>query len=274
MTEGKKESLADRAITWLCILILVGLCIREFSHLYRTPDSIAKHDDAYESHFIVSASFPFIGRYFLLPPERIEPGQRYPLTVVLQGRSSHIYAADTLASPAFRRRYPGFVLVPIAPVRSLWETPANDDYSMPGLPFPDAMPQVLDEIENLVAAGQIDPSRIYLTGHSMGGMGVIGALEQHPGLFAGGLVLSGMWDPAQTTHIDAPVGLFHGSADAQIPAPVARRIASSLHARGKTVFYEELEGAGHDIWKIVYPSTQVWDWLYAQRRADVAPRRD
>ncbi len=267
MTERKKQGLFDRIIEILCVLILLVLAVRECSHLYRTPDSITRHGSLYEHHYIVSTKFPFIGAYFLMTPENYDPKISYPLTVILQGRSPFIYAADTLAQTEFRIRYPGFVLVPIAPVRSLWETPADKKYELPSyIKFPDAMPQVLDQMLQVTKEYNIDKSRMYLTGHSMGGAGVIGALQRYPEIFAAATALSGVWDPMDTREINTPLWIFHGAADRQISPLYSKQVAEALKVQGKTVQYNEVPDVEHDSWKIVYPNKIIWDWLFSHRR--------
>lgn len=255
----------DKIVTGFCYVILLYFVVNEFHHLYWTPVSVKS--DLYERHYNISGTFPFIGSYFLMEPVNYNPNYKYPVVVVLHGISKRVYAAEYLAQEKFRDRYPTFVLVPLAPKRAFWEQPANDQYALPQLiPYPDHMPSVMNALQTVSAKYQVDQDRIYITGHSMGGMGVIGALQNYPNVFAGGLALSGTWDPAETQNITAPLWLFHGGADAQIPVGFSRNIAGTMKQSGQFVQYTELAGEGHDIWKIIYPSASVWTGMFAQRK--------
>jgi pimeloyl-ACP methyl ester carboxylesterase len=120
-----------------------------------------------------------------MKPQDYNTRYKYPLVVALHGISNRVYAAEYLAEGNFRNRYKAFVLVPIAPKRAFWETPDNEDYSLPQfIPYPDHMPHVMHTINTLQERYNIDRNKIYLTGHSMGGQGVFGALQNYPGTFA------------------------------------------------------------------------------------------
>lgn len=258
-----KRSLFDNIIQWFAIAVLAYFAVNEFSHLYRTSESIVVHQDVYERHYNLTLNFPFVGSYFLMKPKDYDPKYKYPVVVVLQGISKRIYAAEYLAEENYRERYRAFVIVPVSPVRAFWEKPQNKEYSLPQMiPYPDHMPQVVGMIDDVRGQYTIDKDRIYITGHSMGGMGVIGALQRYPDLFAAGIALSVVWNPAETDKIKSPLWIIHGSKDGQIPVQYSRQVAQTLSGRGMDVKYDELAGIRHDTWKIIYPSGSVWDWLF------------
>lgn len=85
-----------------------------------------------------------------MPPKDYTPDKSYPLVVALHRISKRVYAAEYLATEAFRTRYPAFVLVPIAPKRAFWESPKNKDYTFPrSIPYPDYLPSVIDAINEV-----------------------------------------------------------------------------------------------------------------------------
>lgn len=245
-------------------MILLFCAVNEFSYLYRAPQSVAQNRHLYSRHYNLTARLPFVGSYFLMAPETIESGTACPAVVVLRGISRRVYAAEYLAQQDYRRRYPAYVIVPSLPERAFWIRPRDGDYAPPQMiPYPDHMPQVMAMIGAVVKDNPVDPRRIYLTGHSMGGMGVVGALQACPGMFAAGLALSGTWNPAKTDQIRSPLWMIHGGSDPQIPASFSRLTAQRLRARQAAIRYDEIPGQGHDIWKIVYPRPEAWDWLFS-----------
>lgn len=261
-----KRSLFDRAINAVAVLILIGAAVNEFSHVYRVPESIEAAPHLYTRHLSWSGTFPFVGSYFLMQPEGYDPARSYPLVVALHGVSPRIYAAEALASPAFRRAYPVFVMVPIAPPRAFWATPENPAYRMQRMiPYPDHLPQIMAGIDAVAASYPIDPRRVYIVGHSMGGAGVMGALQRYPERFAAGIASAGLWDAAETRAVDDPIWILHGTADPVMPYAHSRALAVELRARGVQARFSALSGRGHDIGTTVYAKREIWDWLLSQR---------
>jgi dienelactone hydrolase len=137
----------------------------------------------------------------------------------------------------------------------------------------------LEVLDNATASYPIDPDRVYLTGHSMGGHGVWHVGTAHPDLFAAmgpgaGWTSFGLYipwflqkssifaEPAQIEVRDAalredqplafvdnlsnvPVFIFQGGADDNVPPTHARMFASRLDDLGYTYRYKEIPGKGH-----------------------------
>jgi predicted peptidase len=264
--EKPKRSTFDKIINGICIAILIYAVIDEFSHFYRTLDSIKENTQLYERHYSVSSVFPFIGRYFLMTPENYDPQKRYPLVVALHGVSTRTYAAESLAQPIFRKAYPVFVMVPIAPKRAFWATPQDKAYRMVNyLPYPDHLPQVMAGIKDISARYAIDKTRIYIVGHSMGASGVFGALERYPDFFAAGVASSGAWSPDEVSHINDPLLVFHGSSDPNISVQYSMNFMTIYQEKNIPITVNIMKGEGHGIGRMVYDQKQVWDWLLSTR---------
>jgi predicted peptidase len=133
-----------------------------------------------------------------------------------------------------------------------------------------------------------DPDRIYLTGLSMGGYGCWYLAFENPKRFAAIVpVCSGIIPPAnlpELKQIPATVGVtdpytvvaervkaiptwvFHGSADDLIPVSESRKMVEALKRLGATVRYTEFEGVEHNSWDRAYAESELWTWLFSQRR--------
>ena len=130
----------------------------------------------------------------------------------------------------------------------------------------------LDALESLADAKLrygIDPTRVYLTGHSMGGHGTWHLGVHHPGLFAvlgpsagwssfmsyGGLQeSSGAWGRASAHHDTMDylsnlsrraVYVVHGDADNNVPISEGRALYEAVQAYTDDVAMHEQPGAGH-----------------------------
>ncbi|MEZ5815315.1 MAG: alpha/beta hydrolase-fold protein [Alphaproteobacteria bacterium] len=259
----KKEQSPFRHLR-LAILLLI-LAFLATPHLRSSLDTIRQNPDQYEHHYSFGLTFPFVGSYYLMKPENYDPAKQYPLVVALHGVSKHAYPAEALAQPDFRKKYPFFIMVPIAPGQAFWATPKNKNYQMDqgALPWPDHLPLVISGIEGIASQYNINKSKIIITGHSMGASGVIGALERYPDYFSGGIGSSGVWDPNQISNIRTPLFIFHGTQDAAVPVHYATALKEAARNKGRLIRVHILENRGHEIGSVIYKSPQVWDNLIA-----------
>ena len=257
-----KSSLFDRLINVICVVILLFFVVNEFSHLYRSLVTIQASPDLYERHYTVSTTFPFVGSYFLMEPKNYNPKYSYPLVVVLHGVSTHAYAAEALANPQFRNRYPFFVMVPIAPKRAFWATPKDKAYRMKqNIPYPDSLPHVIAGVNDIKKNYVIDDRKIMITGHSAGGSGVIAAMEKYHDVFKAGIASSGAWSPNEISNIKSPLFIYHGTKDSAVPVRYSQNIKQAAKALNKPIYVEYLKGKGHGIGGYVYSNSKVWDRL-------------
>lgn len=257
-----KSGLFDQMINIICVVIVLFFAVNEFSHLYRSLDTIKAAPDLYERHYTFSTTFPFVGSYFLMEPKNYDPKYSYPLVVVLHGVSTHAYAAEALANPKFRDTYPFFVMVPIAPKRAFWASPEDKAYRMKqNIPYPDNLPHVIAGVNDIQKSYVIDERKVMISGHSAGGSGVIGALEKYPDVFKAGIASSGAWSPNEISHIKSPLFIYHGTNDAAVPVQYANNLKQAAKALKKPISVKYIKGQGHGIGGYVYSNPKVWDRL-------------
>ncbi|MFN9160683.1 MAG: prolyl oligopeptidase family serine peptidase [Planctomyces sp.] len=220
-------------------------------------------------------------RYRLLKP--LTTDQPLPLVVFLHGagergtdnRLQLLYLPDQLAQPRWRQRFPCYVLAPQCRPDRKW---MNVDWSAPGDPeMPkdpsDQLQVVLQMIQKTIAEEQIDRSRIYLTGLSMGGFGSFDLAIRHPDLFAAVAPICGAADPSQVGRLkDHPLWIVHGDQDQAVPVERSRSAAAALRKAGGNPTYVELPGVGHNSWNPAYNDEDgLLPWLFRQRRAAAVP---
>ncbi len=141
--------------------------------------------------------------------------------------------------------------------------------------------QVVALVDELVAnpALSIDPSRVYLTGVSMGGAGVWSIAAHAPQIFAAIVPIC-----AAAQHVSAgalertPAFVWHGANDVIVPVAFSDQSVAALEAVGNPhVRYSRLDHApapigwphydGHASWIPAFSeSSPLWDWLSEQRR--------
>ncbi len=108
---------------------------------------------------------------------------------------------------------------------------------------------------------RIDPSRVYLTGMSLGGFGTWELANRYPHKFAAIAPLCGgakdEW-AKNLTHL--PIWVFHGAKDNLVPVVRSDRMVDALIACEAPVVYSRLAGKGHDIHR-VYNDDNLYEWF-------------
>jgi len=126
-------------------------------------------------------------------------------------------------------------------------------------------------LDRLIRDYRIDPLRIYVTGHSMGGRGALYFAYRLPSRFAAVLALS-PYSPitawgnklAQT-----PLWLFHGTADTRASITETKELVGAIQSAGGHPRFNSLEGRDHLILD-VYDRPDVYQWLLQQKRSTSA----
>ena len=219
--------------------------------------------------------------YRLLRPETSADdgrnGHRYPLVLFLHGAGERgndntkqlKYLPTWLADPALRQRHPCFVLAPQCRMDERWVDVSWADAKstpQPATPTVD-LAAATKALEETLVQEAVDPTRIYLTGLSMGGYGTWDLAARMPDRFAAILPVCGGGDDRVAARIAAlPIWCFHGDADTAVPVDRSRTMIAALKAAGGRPIYSELPGVGHDSWTPAYRDGFVLDWLFSQRK--------
>ena len=122
--------------------------------------------------------------------------------------------------------------------------------------------EVIALVKDLVKSLPLDKTRIYVTGHSMGGFGTCHLLAAEPRLFAAGIPMAGCSGNAGTLK-RVPLWIFHAADDDVVKPDTARSLAKALE-RAKGFKYTEFPDGGHGIPGRVFQDDAVVEWLFAQ----------
>lgn len=204
--------------------------------------------------------------YYLLGPDKAQPGVKYPLIVVLHGRSGHAYGAWVLAKKVVKEDMPAFVMVPMMTEDAVdWTA---DSFRKKDWQNSRPMDHVAILTRSLTAQLPIDPDRIYITGYSMGGVGTFGMIEAFPDLFAAAVPICGAWYPDQgAKFVNIPIWAFHGTDDRSVPVQQTRDIINAIKKAGGSPKYTEYPGVDHNSWINAYNEPELWLWLLGQKKA-------
>lgn len=157
------------------------------------------------------------------------------------------------------RQLPFLVVAPQCPPDTIWSIHLD---------------ALLALIAHLETHYPVDPTRIYVTGLSMGGTGAWHLAVTYPHRFAAIAPVCGdhVWyvgDPAQVCAIrHLPVWCFHGALDTVIPVRVSQTLVSALQACGGNVRFTIYPDVGHNCWNQVYTTPELYTWLTKQQRLE------
>ena len=152
----------------------------------------------------------------------------------------------------------------------------------------EALKALMDEVVS--RRSDIDRSRLYVTGLSMGGYGIWSFLSHYPDYFAAAIPICGGGDPfrlpanrpgskkgienefdpdglSKATRI--PIWTFHGAKDGSVPIAETEMLVELLKTAGNhSVTFTAYEDAGHvEAWEQAYDDSSTWKWMFARRKA-------
>jgi len=131
----------------------------------------------------------------------------------------------------------------------------------------DAEKDVMDVLAEVRRAYNVDPDRIYLTGHSMGGFGTWSVAMDHPEVFAALAPISGgANNPASMSKIaHIPTLVVHGDNDPTVPVERSRVMVAMGKKLGTEIKYIEVPGGDHG--SVVAPNfPAVFEWFDLHKR--------
>jgi predicted peptidase len=192
-----------------------------------------------------------------LPKSYSAKGAPVPLIIFLHGsgeRGSDLNKVKAWGPPAVAEQDPSFpfmVVSPQAPEGEWWHARL-----LKGM------------IDDVLAKYNVDRSRVYLTGLSMGGYGAWDLAISYPQYFAAIAPVCGGGNTIRIAQMkNVPTWVFHGLKDDAVPEQESARMVAALKAAGGDVKYTMLPEAGHvDAWVHAYGEAGLFDWFLTQRK--------
>lgn len=204
--------------------------------------------------------------YLLYLPADYKPtGEPWPLMLFLHGageRGTNVQKVAVHGPPKLLKagsKLPFIVVSPQCPDNETWR---DED--------------LLALIDTIMARHNADPTRVYLTGLSMGGYGSWSLGSKFPERFAAIAPICGGGDQIRVLLASKEkkaalktlgVWAFHGAKDSVVPLEESQRMTSALKRAGcaevKLTVYPD---AGHDSWTQAYTEPEIWNWFLSHRR--------
>ncbi len=195
-----------------------------------------------------------------LPDDYHESDKSWPLVLFLHGSGERTGDLSRVATHGPLRHvregaaYPFVIVAPQQSEGAWWDARS--------------LGVLLDHVE---ATHRVDPSRIYVTGLSMGGFGAWNLAETYPDRFAAVAPICGGGTPGRicaAVESGTQFWAFHGALDQVIPAQRSVEMIQRIYGCGGVAQLTVYPDAHHDSWTRTYADPAFWEWMLAQRRTD------
>jgi len=197
-------------------------------------------------------------KYLLYLPDGYDKkGQALPLIVFLHGageRGNDLKKVKAWGIPKMlekKKDFPFIVVSPQCPAGAWWTE------------YAESLKALIDYIKTEY---NVDASRIYLTGLSMGGFGTWYMAERYPDEFAAIAPVCGGGDVFWAKQITVPVWAFHGAKDDVVLLQRSQEMVDAIKSAGnnnvKFTIYPEL---GHGCWEAAYGDEELYKWFLSHK---------
>ncbi|MCX6150709.1 MAG: prolyl oligopeptidase family serine peptidase [Ignavibacteriales bacterium] len=194
------------------------------------------------------------GYLLYLPEDYGKEKTKYPLVLFLHGsgeRGTDINLVKKHGPPMLvdqGKNFPFIIVSPQCPDDERWST------------------DVLDALLNNIEANyEVDLSRVYVTGLSMGGYGTWDLAITYPDRFAAIIPICGGGNADAVCKLkNIPAWVFHGQKDNVVPVKEAETMVNALKACGGNVKFTVYPEAGHNSWTETYNNPELYEWMQQQ----------
>ncbi len=198
--------------------------------------------------------------YLLYLPEDYDPNRKegYPTILFLHGageRGDSLNILTHWGPPriAEEQGLPFIVISPQCPKGYWWTS----------MMFP--LKSLLDYS---IKTYNIDTSRIYLTGLSMGGYGTFAFSLLYPNYFAAVAPMCGGGTPSMVNFCNnyPPIWVFHGDADKIVPIGSSQIMVDKMKDAGYDVKFTIYKGGDHYMFQRAYREEGLFDWFLEHKK--------
>ena len=197
--------------------------------------------------------------YVMCFPDDYSPDKKYPLLIYLHGAGSRggdiSIVSDAVTGPIGEinrgHKLPFIIAAPQCNVKMWFEISET----------------VLGFIDMVAARPDVDRTRIYLSGTSMGGYACWYFAMFRADLFAAILPVCGGGLPAFASYLKGlPVWAHHGALDNVVDVNESLAMVRQLRRLGSEVRLTIYPDREHDAWVPAFADPEVYTWLLAHRR--------
>lgn len=234
------------------VVIVLGILLAGCSTTKVTTEMLSTQT---AKHFSKTIAKEVALDYLLyLPSDYGQNGKKFPLVLFLHGsgeRGSDVNIVKKHGPPSLVEKGQKFPFILVSP-----QCPAGERWSA------ETLGPLLDDIESNY---NVDASRIYITGLSMGGFGTWDLASAYPDRFAALIPICGGGNVNTVCTLkNIPIWAFHGRKDDVVPFEQSEMLVNALKACGSNVKFTAYPEAKHDSWTITYDNPEVFEWMLSQ----------
>ena len=187
-----------------------------------------------------------------LPADYDKSDAKWPLILFLHGageRGDDLRQVEVHGPPKIvkQKDMPFIIVSPQCPKGSWW--PKQNEV-------------LINLLDDIVSRYNVDESRIYLTGLSMGGYGSWSLGCDHPERFAAIAPICGGGEPFFARKLkNTPVWAFHGAKDNVVGLKKSEEMVNAIKKAGGDVKLTVYPQAGHDSWTETYNNPELYEWF-------------
>ena len=192
-----------------------------------------------------------------------QPNEKFPVVIYLHGAK--------LCGRGLRSFHKYLTLDAIAKGRNI-ETMVIAPQNSGGNWKPERLNNVLEWVVNNY---NIDTTRIYVVGMSLGGYGAMDFVGTYPHKIAAAMALCGGCTLNDVQGLGTlPFWIIHGTADRAVTVEQSKKVVNALKEQGndKLLRFDWLPGANHGALARIYYLEQTYQWLFSHTLSDT-PRQ-
>ena len=205
---------------------------------------------------------------------------KYPLLLFLHGageRGSDNKAQLVHGSQIFRdslAKYPAIVIFPQCPKDDYWVNMESEGKGQARRmeiitdkgPNP-AMKMVIGLVDKMLAEDYVDPSRFYVAGLSMGGMGTMELGWRMPEKIAAAIAICGVGPREKAAEMkEVPFWFLHGLEDNVVPFRYSVSMLRAMQATGGKARITLCTGVGHNSWDNAFADPEFFTWMFSKSK--------
>ena len=186
-----------------------------------------------------------------------------------------VHGSFLFKSEDFRNNYPAIVVFPQCPEKSSWANVKRNSNKEIDKKF-DFLNEISENkqlimVEKLLDFIQkqynIDPTRRYVGGLSMGGMGTFELVARNPDYFAAAFPICGGGNPDWSDLLKTtPFWIFHGEDDGVVSVDFSRKMYEALSAEKASVRFTVYPEVNHNSWDNAFAEPDLMHWLFSNKR--------
>lgn len=221
-------------------------------------------------------------RYRILYPKNFDSSKKYPVVLFLHGRGESgsdnqkqlANGAKLFLTDDFRNSNEVITIFPQCAISSYWanvEIEAVQEkrfftFVKGGEPTK-AMNLLLQFTDQYFNNEFVDPTRIYVGGLSMGGMGTLEMLRRKPKTFAAAFAICGGDDVRNVKkYKNIPLWIFHGGLDDVVTPQFSYGIYRERKKLGNEAKFTLYLKANHNSWDSAFAEPELLPWLLSNKK--------